>query len=69
MAEDKDQINTQMETELVEKLDTMCAEDENNRSQFIRKLIRQEWARRHQMVLPLDKAKAEPKRKPTAVAA
>ena len=29
----------------------MCAEDENNRSQFIRKLIRQEWARRHQSTL------------------
>ena len=41
----------EMEVELVEKLDLMCEEDVNNRSQFIRKLIRQEWSRRHQPVL------------------
>ena len=52
--EDKAQVNTEMEVELIEKLDSMCAEDENNRSQMIRKLIRQEWARRHQMELPLE---------------
>ena len=51
---DKVPVNAgEMEAELAEKLDLMCVEDENNRSQFIRKLIRQEWARRHQSTLPL----------------
>lgn len=52
--EDKAQVNTEMEVELIEKLDVMCKEDENNRSQFIRKVLRQEWARRQQMALPLE---------------
>jgi len=41
----------EMPSELVEKLDEMCAQDENSRSGFIRKLIRQEWARRQQYPL------------------
>lgn len=49
------QVNAgEMPAELVEKLDKMCEADENSRSAFIRKLIRQEWARRQQMALPLD---------------
>lgn len=70
--EKKMQVNAgEMETELVEKLDLMCVEDENNRSQFIRKLIRQEWARRHQPALPsleMETGKAKSKRQ-QAVAA
>lgn len=54
MADEKAQVNTEMEVELIEKLDAMCKEDENNRSQFIRKVLRQEWARRQQMALPLE---------------
>lgn len=41
----------EMPVELVEKLDEMCAQDENSRSGFIRKLIRQEYARRQQSPL------------------
>ena len=52
--EEKVQVNAgEMPAELVEKLDAMCAEDENNRSQFIRKLIRQEWDRRAHLPLPI----------------
>lgn len=64
MADDKEettQVNAgEMPVELVEKLDTMCAEDENSRSAFIRKLIRQEWARRQQMALPLETVVTHP---------
>lgn len=50
--ESKVQVNAgEMPLELVEKLDEMCAQDENNRSQFLRKLIRQEYARRQQSPL------------------
>lgn len=59
----------EMEVELVDKLDLMCVEDENNRSQFIRKLIRQEWARRHQLVMPLNPSPAKGKNKRQAVPA
>lgn len=53
--EDTVQVNAgEMPVELVEKLDKMCETDENSRSGFIRKLIRQEWARRQQMALPLE---------------
>lgn len=46
------QVNAgEMPSELVEKLDAMCAQDENSRSGFIRKLIRQEWSRRQQAAL------------------
>lgn len=72
--EEKAQVNTEMEVELIEKLDKMCAEDENNRSQMIRKLIRQEWARRQQMAQPLETVVTTAQRgkkmvKPTAHAA
>lgn len=56
--EEKDETTVQvnageMPVELVGKLDEMCAQDENSRSAFIRKLIRQEYARRqHSPVLP-----------------
>lgn len=47
-----------MPADLVEKLDVMCAEDETKRTGFIRKLIRQEWARRQQNLLaPVDSGK------------
>lgn len=50
--EEKVQVNAgEMPVELVEKLDAMCTEDENNRAQFLRKLIRQEWERRQQIKL------------------
>ncbi len=46
------QVNAgEMPVELAEKLDEMCAQDENSRSGFIRKLIRQEYARRQQSPL------------------
>ena len=58
MADEKEetvQVNAgEMPAELVEKLDEMCKVDENSRSAFLRKLIRQEWARRQQMTLPLE---------------
>lgn len=58
MADEKEetvQVNAgEMPVELAEKLDEMCADDENSRAAFIRKLIRQEWARRQQMALPLE---------------
>ncbi len=71
--EDTVQVNAgEMPAELVEKLDKMCADDENSRSGLIRKLIRQEWARRQQMVLPLEtvtNAQRKKTAKATAVAA
>jgi metal-responsive CopG/Arc/MetJ family transcriptional regulator len=49
---EKVQVNAgEMPVPLVAKLDAMCAEDENSRTQFIRKLIRQEWERRQQIKL------------------
>ncbi len=54
MAEEtKKQINAEMDPELVEILDTMRGEDEQTRSGFIRKLIRDEWARRNGRQAPV----------------
>jgi metal-responsive CopG/Arc/MetJ family transcriptional regulator len=67
--EETQQVNAgEMPIDLVQKLDEMCAQDENSRSAFIRKLIRQEWARRQQpQLLPtVDSGKAK---KPATVAA
>lgn len=66
--DDKAQVNTEMELDLIEKLDKMCLADENNRSQFIRKLIRQEWARRQQMALPLEVVTGSRKKNKNAAA-
>lgn len=46
MSEKRIQVNAEVSIDLVERLDEMCLADENNRSQFIRKLIRLEWERR-----------------------
>lgn len=47
-------VNTEMEENLLEKLDIMCKADEHNRSQFIRKLIRWEWLRREKASALID---------------
>lgn len=49
------QVNTDFtkNPELLTQLDDMVREDESDRSKFIRKLIRQEYARRRQLSLPL----------------
>jgi metal-responsive CopG/Arc/MetJ family transcriptional regulator len=39
--------------ELLEAMDQMVVDDDTDRSKFIRKLIRQEQSRRHQLELPL----------------
>jgi metal-responsive CopG/Arc/MetJ family transcriptional regulator len=46
IAKEKRQVNVEMDLELIEKLDAICVVEEHSRSQFIRKLIRQEWQRR-----------------------
>ena len=46
-AEEKNQVNVQMDAELTERLDEMCAHDERSRSGFMRWLIQQEWLRRN----------------------
>lgn len=51
MEEEMKQVNVQMPGELQEMLDEMVKEDESDRSKFIRKLIRQEYARRQQLSL------------------
>lgn len=48
MSEKRIQVNAEVSVDLVERLDEMCLADENNRSQFIRKLIRLEWERRQE---------------------
>lgn len=54
MAEGTVQVNISMEPELAMWIDTtVAAEGEDNRSAFVRKLIRQERARRQQLSLPL----------------
>jgi len=40
------QVNTGVDTDTSKMLDTMCEIDERNRSQMVRWLIRQEYARR-----------------------
>lgn len=46
MEEEKTQVNVQMTADLQALLDEMVIADESDRSKFIRKLIRQEYARR-----------------------
>lgn len=53
MEDDKVQVNVQMGADLQVILDEMVVEDESDRSKFVRKLIRQEYARRLQQQLPL----------------
>ena len=61
MAEEKknDQVNVDFSKylELLKDLDEMVAEDFTDRSKFIRKLVRQEKARRQQLPLPLTEEK------------
>lgn len=61
MAEEKknDQVNVDFSKflDLLEDLDEMVAEDFTDRSKFIRKLVRQEKARRQQLPLPLTNEK------------
>ena len=56
MAEDKknDQVNVDFSKfpELLDALDTMVGDDFTDRSKFVRKLVRQEQARRQQLPLP-----------------
>jgi Arc/MetJ-type ribon-helix-helix transcriptional regulator len=48
MAEEYTQVNTNLTLEDAWKLDQMATEDAyENRSAFVRRLIRQEWDRRH----------------------
>lgn len=58
--EEKTRVNLEMPTELAEKLDILVAESEfeTDRSKFMRDMIRERWARRQQMALPLDGAPA-----------
>jgi metal-responsive CopG/Arc/MetJ family transcriptional regulator len=55
MAEEKLQVNVDFTgfPELYEALDAMVKEDDMDRSKFIRKMVRQEQARRQQLELPL----------------
>lgn len=53
MEDEMKQVNVQMSADLQAILDEMVREDESDRSKFIRKLIRQEKARRMQAQLPL----------------
>lgn len=53
MEEEFTQVNVQMSIDLRASLDKMVSEDESDRSKFIRKLIRQEYARRQAQQLPL----------------
>jgi metal-responsive CopG/Arc/MetJ family transcriptional regulator len=53
MEEEMKQVNVQMSADLQAILDEMVIADESDRSKFIRKLIRQEKARRAQTELPL----------------
>lgn len=55
--QDKVQVNVQMSADLQALLDEMVVEDESDRSKFVRKLIRQEHARRVQQQLPLPTGK------------
>jgi Arc/MetJ-type ribon-helix-helix transcriptional regulator len=56
MEEETTFVNIKMPSELLEKLNEMVADEESDRSKFIRKLIRQEYARRQQLPLfPPDK--------------
>jgi len=66
MDEEKKQVNTQMDADLYVKLGQMAEDDaDGNISFFIRKLIRQEYARRQQLPLPLPASKKIPTPKKT----
>lgn len=59
MPDEKDVVfvNTKMPIDLATTLDQMAKDDESDRSKFIRKLIRQEYARRMQLPLPAQEKK------------
>ena len=72
MEEETTFVNIKMPSELLEKLDEMVQDEESDRSKFIRKLIRQEYARRAQLPLfPPDqpKRKTNPKMRAVSMAA
>jgi len=73
MAEENEKLQVNVDftpfPELYKQLEEMVNEDMTDRSKFMRRLVNQEWARRHQMTLPLDTAGAAPKRKQAAVVA
>ena len=61
MDEEKKQVNTQMDADLYRLLEKMAEDDaDGNISFFVRKLIRQEYARRQQPQLPLPASKKLP---------
>jgi metal-responsive CopG/Arc/MetJ family transcriptional regulator len=67
MEDEKVQVNVEMDKTLRDDLDKMVKDDESDRSKFIRRLIRQESARRSQLVLPgLVEEKAPAKGRKTA---
>lgn len=65
-----DQVNVDFSKflDLLDDLDSMVEEDFTDRSKFIRKLVRQEKARRQQLPLPSieEKKSAEERREPVA---
>jgi len=71
MEEEMKQVNVQMPADLQAILDQMVREDESDRSKFIRRLIRQEHARRQaeQLPLPLPKPARKNSRSAQAIAA
>ena len=68
MEEDTKFVNIKMPADLQTILDEMVIEDESDRSKFIRRLIRQEHARRQaeQLPLPLPKPARRQERKALA---
>lgn len=73
MAEEKknDQVNVDFSKflDLLDDLDGMVEEDDTDRSKLIRKLIREEKARRQQLSLPFPQPKTKKNHSAQAVAA
>jgi metal-responsive CopG/Arc/MetJ family transcriptional regulator len=72
MEDELTQVNVQMPADLRALLDEMVSTDESDRSKFIRRLIRQEHARRQAQQLPLplpEKPARRQERKTIAAAA
>lgn len=72
MEDELTQVNVQMPADLRALLDEMVSTDESDRSKFIRRLIRQEHARRQAQQLPLplsEKSARRQERKTIAAAA
>ena len=73
MTEEKknDQVNVDFSKflDLLDDLDGMVEEDDTDRSKFVRKLIREEKARRQQLPLPFPQQKSKDRRASQSVAA